>query len=141
MRVAAAAVLVSEGRVLLGKRSDDEDLYPGVWDLIGGHCQPGEPPSSALVREVSEELGVVPTSFEELGILSEPDPETYGPAEYHVFVVRNWHGGNPRMIGSEHSALRWVNLLECDDLPLAHPAYIGLFETVLGGDQDESNDA
>jgi 8-oxo-dGTP pyrophosphatase MutT (NUDIX family) len=48
-----------------------------------------------------------------------------------VFVVTAWGGGEPRLLGSEHSDLRWVNLDEALLLPLAHPAYDELFRRVL----------
>ncbi len=44
MRICAGGVLVRGGEVLLARRSDDRAFYPGVWDVIGGHCEPGEAP-------------------------------------------------------------------------------------------------
>lgn len=47
------------GRILLQKRSDDKDIQPGKWDTsVGGHVDYGESIGQALVREVSEELGL-----------------------------------------------------------------------------------
>ncbi|MBM6405669.1 NUDIX hydrolase [Phycicoccus sp. CSK15P-2] len=42
-----------EGRVLLC-----ELTYKPEWDLPGGVVDPGEPPASTVVREISEELGL-----------------------------------------------------------------------------------
>ena len=49
----ARAILIRQNRGLLG-RGDDEDF----WTLPGGHIEPGEMSGQALLREVSEELGV-----------------------------------------------------------------------------------
>ena len=48
-----AVVLDEDGRVLLGRRSDN-----GRWALITGIIDPGEQPADAAVRECEEETGV-----------------------------------------------------------------------------------
>ncbi|AVH60359.1 MULTISPECIES: NUDIX hydrolase [Streptomyces] len=48
-----AVVFDDEGRVLLGRRSDN-----GQWSVIGGIPDPGEQPAAAVVREVFEETAV-----------------------------------------------------------------------------------
>ena len=37
-----AGVLVAGNRVVLGHRSTARRWYPDVWDVIGGHVEPGE---------------------------------------------------------------------------------------------------
>ncbi|WP_344233739.1 GNAT family N-acetyltransferase [Kribbella hippodromi] len=44
-------------RVYLHRRTPDRRLLPGIWDIVGGHLEPGETPEQALVREVEEETG------------------------------------------------------------------------------------
>jgi ADP-ribose pyrophosphatase YjhB (NUDIX family) len=48
-----AVVLDDDGRVLLGRRSDN-----GRWALITGCLEPGEQPAAGIVREIDEETGV-----------------------------------------------------------------------------------
>jgi 8-oxo-dGTP diphosphatase len=52
------AVLVDRSRVLLCHRRPDRAWYPDVWDLPGGHLEPGESSLAALGRECREELGI-----------------------------------------------------------------------------------
>jgi 8-oxo-dGTP pyrophosphatase MutT (NUDIX family) len=51
--VAAYAVVVDDGRVLLTRRRDSDD-----WVLPGGSVEEGEAPWEAAVREVAEETGL-----------------------------------------------------------------------------------
>ena len=56
-------VFNSKGEVYLQKRPEWKDIQPGKWDTaVGGHIDYGETPEQALIREVSEELGI--TDFE-----------------------------------------------------------------------------
>jgi len=132
MRVCAAGLLVRGDKILLARRSEDREFYPGVWDVIGGHCEGGETPADTLVREVEEEVGVKACEFEEIAVLEEPKPAKHGEARYHVFVVTAWDGAEPRLLGSEHSELRWLSLDDALALPLAHSAYGSVFQVALG---------
>lgn len=52
-----------KGEIYLQKRPEWKDIQPGKWDTaVGGHVDLGESVSQALVREVSEELGIVLTN-------------------------------------------------------------------------------
>lgn len=49
----------SGGELLVHRRADDKDVYPGWWDLAaGGVVGAGETYDDAAVREVAEELGL-----------------------------------------------------------------------------------
>lgn len=52
----AAAVIVSEGKILAAKRKN-ERLGGGFWEFPGGKLESGETPKQACQREVAEELG------------------------------------------------------------------------------------
>ena len=71
-----AALIVQSGRILLGLRSPDRSLYPNVWDLFGGHLEPGEAHQQTLLRELKEELGITPSqwTFLETLTLDLPSP-------------------------------------------------------------------
>jgi 16S rRNA (adenine1518-N6/adenine1519-N6)-dimethyltransferase len=54
------------GNILLQKRRDDKELYPGCWDTgAAGHVDAGEDYLAAAERELYEELGVV-TQLEQI---------------------------------------------------------------------------
>lgn len=55
--VALAAIMVDD-KILLVKRSAEEELESGKWGLVGGAIEPGEDVGFALRREAAEELGI-----------------------------------------------------------------------------------
>ncbi|MGH8654561.1 MAG: NUDIX hydrolase [Gammaproteobacteria bacterium] len=88
MRVGACALFIRDGRILLGHRSPGRAYYPDVWDLIGGHLRQAESPELAMIREVREEVGSIPTRFRYIQTIQEPDPGLNGPGEFHIFLER-----------------------------------------------------
>lgn len=56
--VACEAYIVHEEKVLMHKRADDKEKFPGFWIGPGGHVDEGEDVLSTAIREVKEETGV-----------------------------------------------------------------------------------
>lgn len=56
--VAVKGVIVHEGRALIVKRSDHDEVGAGTWECAGGKIEFGENLESALVREIEEEVGI-----------------------------------------------------------------------------------
>lgn len=57
MLVVAAAMQRADGRWLMHRRPEGKH-HAGLWEFPGGKVEPSEIPSQALVRELSEELGI-----------------------------------------------------------------------------------
>lgn len=56
-RLAAYALVVDEGRLLMSQLSERVEGVAGQWSLPGGGVDPGEEPIHGVVREVHEEAG------------------------------------------------------------------------------------
>jgi 8-oxo-dGTP diphosphatase len=126
------AIFVRAGTVLLSRRSPGRKAYPNCWSFPGGHVEPGESLDEALARELREEVGVTPITFRKLGTFDEPTPRINGEVVYHFYAVSEWAGGEPRLIGDEHSELRWFSIGEACGLPdLALPEYSAILSRLV----------
>jgi 8-oxo-dGTP pyrophosphatase MutT (NUDIX family) len=131
MKHYACAILVEDGRILLGLRAPHRRAYAGKWDVIGGLVEPGETVEQALGRELGEEIGVAPVTALPLGEVIDASPEARGIATYHMFAVTAWSGGPPAMCNNEHSALTWFGVEEACALPeLALEEYRAVFRRI-----------
>jgi len=58
-RAVFIVVVSSTGQLLVHRRSDDKDLWPGQWDVgVGGVVAAGEAWDHAARRELAEEVGI-----------------------------------------------------------------------------------
>ena len=129
--VAAAALVDSDGRVLISQRPEGKSLA-GLWEFPGGKIEPGERPEAALIRELDEELGLtvgerclLPLTFASHAY---PDMHLLMP----LYVCRRWTGfAEPR----EGQTLKWVRPAALRDLPMppADAPLIPALINYLGG--------
>lgn len=57
-KLSVKSLIVDEGRLLIVRRSPEDDHAPGMWGLPGGGLKPGEGPFEGLKRETMEETGL-----------------------------------------------------------------------------------
>lgn len=138
MRVCVAALLVQSQHILLGKRAPNRAFYPDVWDVVGGHVEPGESHEQALQRELAEELGIVPRAWTHVDTVAEPHPERYGLGQYYFYVVTAWDGTPTNRQPHEHATIAWFSFEQAALLSLAHPSYGALFAQLAARQHPES---
>ena len=117
--------------VLLGKREAKRAFYPGVWDVLGGHLEPGETAEQALIRELREEAGVTPTEWRPLGEFRETLPGGDGSIVLQLYAVTSWTGVPRNRSIREHSEISWFAVEDACRLALAHPAYRKILRTAV----------
>ena len=67
-RAVFVAVRSTAGDLLVHRRAETKDVWPGWWDVaVGGVVSPGESWEVAAQRELSEELGVSGVELQPLG--------------------------------------------------------------------------
>ncbi len=112
--VVAAALVDSDGRVLIAQRPEGKSMA-GLWEFPGGKIEADERPEDALIRELKEEPGIAvkeaclaPFTFAS---------HTYGA--FHLlmplYVCRRWEG-TPQP--HHHAALKWVRPKDMKDYPM-----------------------
>ncbi|MGN6208680.1 8-oxo-dGTP diphosphatase MutT [Asticcacaulis sp.] len=112
--VVAAALVDSDGRVLIAQRPEGKQLA-GLWEFPGGKVEPGETPEVALIRELEEELGIIVKQ----ACLA---PFVFASHTYETFhllmplyLIRRWEG-EPE--AREHAALKWVRPNDMSQYPM-----------------------
>ncbi len=126
------ALLVRDGRVLLGRRSPDCRWLANAWDVFGGHIEPGETAEEALRRELLEELGIAPLQYRLLETIRGEAPE---PWRLHLYAMTDWEGEPRNRAPREHAEIRWCILAEAQErLRAAHPDFPRLLQQVMQGE-------
>ena len=124
--VAAAALVRSDGRLLLAQRPVGKPMA-GLWEFPGGKVETGESPEGALVRELGEELGLR---------VDEHDLQPFAFASHQyetfrllmpLFMVRRWEG---EIEAREGQQLAWVSADDIRRYP-APEADLPLFERFI----------
>ncbi|WP_203905663.1 NUDIX domain-containing protein [Virgisporangium aliadipatigenens] len=123
------ALLRNGNRILLCHRSPQRRWSPDVWDLPGGHVEPGELPGSALARELREELGV-----DVAAPAGPPLHEVHGDTfDMQIWLIEAWKGSPANVAPDEHDAIGWFTEEALAELSLAHESYLAIFSKVLAG--------
>jgi 8-oxo-dGTP diphosphatase len=112
--VVAVALIDIDGRVLIAKRPEGKTLA-GLWEFPGGKVEPGERPEAALIRELSEELGIEVSE----SCLAPFVFASHAYDSFHLlmplYLCRRWNGV---VAAREHAALAWVRPNQLSDYPM-----------------------
>ena len=111
LEVAAAVIQRPGGDFLLARRPTGK-VYAGYWEFPGGKIEAGEPPETALARELREELGIeAQTAYP---WLTREYVYPHAAVRLSFFRVTRWRGDpHPR----ERQEIAWQRL----GAPLAEP--------------------
>jgi A/G-specific adenine glycosylase len=104
--------VVLKGDKMLISRRPENGLLGGLWEFPGGKVNPGEDPAAAVIREVSEEVGLDVTIGRHIGTIN------HGYTHFTITMdayLCHWHAGTPKALGC--TATRWVRWEEISDYP------------------------
>src|SRR5215813_177822 len=107
-----AFLLIKGNMVLAEKRKLTKKVMPGALALPSGHLEEGESPEGALLREVREELGIIPRDRYFVCTLLHRSQEF---RKLHYFAMHSWEGA---MANHEADALEWVPFDEVETFDL-----------------------
>ena len=115
--IVGALIANAEGRVFVMRRAPTRRLFPGGWDIVGGHVEMGESLADALAREIREETGWLLRRIVALVALFdwEAGGEMGGRREFDFQVEVTGDLERPHLEEHAFTAYHWVGL---DDLDL-----------------------
>jgi len=123
------AVAIRGNRILLVRRG--RDPFRGSWALPGGFVELRETVEAALLRELHEETGLVPTVFRLLGVYSGPDRDPRKPTTTVAFLVRGLRG---RLRGGDDARdAEWIPLADAHPLAFDHERIVADGVSALRG--------
>ena len=130
-------------KILLQKRCADKNLFPNMWDIsVGGHVSSGEDTLVAAKRELSEELGLDPDSyeFEYVDVIKERfvDGDVVSNEFVTIYkIINNVNISSIKLQKEEVSEARWFTKSELialrDELKvIPHIEEFDLISNILG---------
>ena len=112
--VVACALIDADNRVLIAQRPANKAMA-GLWEFPGGKVNDGERPEDALIRELTEELGITVRE----ACLAPLTFASHTYADFHLlmplYICRRWEG---TVTAKEHQALAWVRANKLRDYPM-----------------------
>ncbi len=112
------AVVSESGDLLVHRRAETKDLWPGWWDVaVGGVIAPGETDDVAAHRELAEELGVEGVQLEKLGTGAYEDSAVRLVAT--IYLCRS--DGPFSFADAEITEAHWVSPVELPEWLRAQP--------------------
>lgn len=137
--------IISEDKkkILLQKRCPDKNLFPNMWDIsVGGHVSSGEDTLVAAKRELSEELGLDPDSyeFEYIDVIKEKfvDRDIVSNEFVTIYkIINNVNISSIKLQKEEVSEVRWftkseLNALRDELKVIPHIEEFDLISNILG---------
>jgi 8-oxo-dGTP diphosphatase len=117
MLVVAAALQRADGHWLMQRRPEGKH-HAGLWEFPGGKVEPFELPSQALVRELTEELGISSdcAALEPAGFAETPAHEAGREIVILLYSLTMWDGEPAALEGG---TIAWFTPAEV--LTLAKP--------------------
>lgn len=127
------AVIVRDGRAFVIKRSLTRRLFPGCWDVPGGHVDVGEEPLHALAREIEEETGwILRTVVAEIGQHRWEGDDGNTRIEVDYLVTVDGDLDRPRLEEDKHPEHRWITPSELELLSEGRKPADEIIKRVIG---------
>ena len=109
---ALKAIIVKNGKILILKRTKEEDYFKEMWDIPGGRINFGEMPEKALKREVKEETGLEIEVVKPVRVWSffknKEKTQVVG-----ITMLCKYKSGEVKL-SEEHRKFKWINPKEIE---------------------------
>jgi len=111
--VVGALIFNERGQLYFHRRTFERRLFPGCWDIVGGHVEAGETVLEALRREIHEETGwrlkevIAPILEIEWTAAGEHGPVHKREFDFVVRVEGDL--AHPRLEEGKHDRFEWIS--------------------------------
>ena len=107
MKQVVAGLFLRDNKILICQRTRYQPM-PLKWEFPGGKIETGEQPRDALVREIQEELGVVPVVGAEVARIQH-NYKNGGAVNLRFYLIEQYAGELDNRIFRD---MRWVDRSE-----------------------------
>jgi len=111
-RNSSSFIGVFNGKILILKRSENDNIEAGKWCFPGGSCDDGEGFEDSFKREIKEEIGIDIENFNFFKSYFIDDNKRYGVRSVYFEGVLD---GEKLYLNEEHSKIYFFDMYE-DDL-------------------------
>lgn len=111
--IVVVALLRRDNKLFIARRADTKTTFPGCYELIGGHVDPGEVLEDALRREVREEVGVEVTVGQIVGAFTYESEDTFKVEICYMCELAD-ASSEPVLNPGDHSEGGWITKDQID---------------------------
>ncbi|RSN70205.1 hypothetical protein DMH08_06555 [Actinomadura sp. WAC 06369] len=119
-KLVVGAIVHTDGRVLILRRSAEDAFMAGIEELPSGGVEPGEDLLTALERELAEEIGWTGPLILDPGVVAHFDYISGSGRKARQYTFGLAHHGRPITLSSEHTAHRWLHPADLNDSEVTH---------------------
>ena len=115
--ISVAGILKHNNKILIVRRSNEEEIFPGYYEFPGGSIEIGETPEEALKREYMEEVNLKIKIIDILRVFS----YTFKDKEIIELVYTVSLDDDPKnaRLSNEHDDLQWITKEEIEKYDLS----------------------
>jgi len=120
VRVCCDMVVAKGEKILMGRRGNV--FGKGSWALPGGHLELNETTEECVLRELSEEIGIIPTKMKLVGVVNDI-PDIPGQTNHYVrfvYLITNFKGEIKNKEPDKCDGWEWF-----DSSKLPKPTFVG----------------
>ena len=114
-KIVLGGAVIKDGKILILQRHENEEIYPGMWELPSGKRELLEPSDASLIREIKEETGIdveIIMPFSVFDYQIEKEREIRDSTQIN-FLVKPISGADVKL-SDEHQNYAWISKEETD---------------------------